>query len=142
MISPESVINGCCAVGITASGLDPYAIPDSAFLATGANKPRALVTPQTPMVLSLPTSMGRKRQGRREASLECEVAALRAQVALLNKLPRGVGELGLFAGAADGVETRRYQDSRNKCKYFKRGIVGGMSHIGLEGHLEKEEEMW
>ena len=47
----------------------------------------------------------------------------------------------MFAGAADGVEARRYRDSRNKCKYFKRGMGGGMSHIRLEGHLEKEEGM-
>ena len=84
--------------------------------------------PQTPMSLSLHTSMGSTRQGIREASLECEVAALKAQVALLNKLPQGVGELGLFSGAADGVEARRYRDSRNKRKEFKRGMGGGMSH--------------
>ena len=72
-----------------------------------------------------------------EASLECEVAALKAQVALLNKLPQGVGELGLFAGVNDGVDARRYQYSRNKHKEFKIGMGGGMSHIGLEGHLEK-----
>ena len=27
----------------------------------------------------------------------------------------------MFAGAADGLEARRYRDSRNKCKYFKEG---------------------
>ena len=60
---------------------------------------------------------------------------------MLNKLPQGVGELGLFAGDANGVEYRRYQDSRNKRKDFKRGMDKGMSHICLEGQLEKEEEM-
>ena len=85
--------------------------------------------------------MGSIRQGSREASLECEVSALRDQVALLNKLPQGVGELGLFAGADDGVEARRYRDSRIRRKEFKRGMGGGMSHIGTEGHLDKEEEM-
>ena len=62
------------------------------------------------------------------------IAALRAQLSLLNKL-------GLFAGATDGVEARRYRDSRNKRKDFKRGIGVGMSHIRLEGRLEKEEEI-
>ena len=76
-----------------------------------------------------------------EASLECEVAALRAQVAFLNKLPQGVRELGYFVGTADEVEARRYRDSRNKRKDFKRGIGVGMSHIRLEGRLEKEEEI-
>ena len=66
---PESFLNGCRDVGITAAGLDPYAIPDSVFLATGVEKPRALVPPQTPMALSLSTSMGSTRQGSREASL-------------------------------------------------------------------------
>ena len=60
---------------------------------------------------------------------------------MLNKLPQGVGELGFFVGADDGVDARRYQDSRNKRKDFKRGMCGGMSQIGLEGHLEKKEEM-
>ena len=46
----------------------------------------------------------------------------------------------MFAGAYDGVEARRYQVSRNNFKYFKRGMGGGMSHIGLEGKLENEEE--
>ena len=76
-----------------------------------------------------------------EASLECEVAALRAQVAFLNKLPQGVRELGYFVGTADEVEARRYRDSRNKRKDFKRGVGVGMSHIRLEGRLEKEEEI-
>ena len=76
-----------------------------------------------------------------EASLECEVAALRAQIAFLNKLPQGVRELGYFVGTADEVEARRYRDSRNKRKDFKRGIGVGMSHIRLEGRLEKEEEI-
>ena len=39
------------------------------------------------------------------------------------------------------MDARRYQDSRNKRKDFKRGMCGGMSQIGLEGHLEKKEEM-
>ena len=125
-VSPESFLNGWRAVGITDAGLDPYDIPNSEFLATGAKKPISLVPPQTPMVLSLPTSMVITRQGRREASLEYEVAALRAQVALLNKLPQGVGELGLFSGAADGVDSRRHRDSRKKRKDFKRGMGGGM----------------
>ena len=47
------------------------------------------------------------RKGIREASLECEVDPIRDQIALLNKLPQGVGELGLFVGDADEVETRR-----------------------------------
>ena len=47
------------------------------FWPPGANNPRALVTPQTPMSLSLPTPMVSTRQGNREASLECEVSALR-----------------------------------------------------------------
>ena len=87
--------------------------------------------PQNPMAFSIPTSIGSTRQGSREASLECEVAALRAQVAFLNKLPQGVGELGLFAGSADGVEARRYRYLRNKCKDFNIWMGGGMSHIGL-----------
>ena len=52
--------------------------------------------------------MGSTRQGRWEASLECAVADLRSQVDLLNKLPQGVGESGLFPGADDGVEAKRY----------------------------------
>ena len=91
---------------------------DSAFLTTRFENLRALVPPQTPMTLSLPTSIVSTRRGIREASLECEVAPLRDQVVLLNKLSQGVRELGLFAGAADGVETRRYQDSRKKRKDF------------------------
>ena len=39
------------------------------------------------------------------------------------------------------MEVRRYRYSRNKRKEFKRGMGGGMSHIGLVGHLEKEDEM-
>ena len=82
-------------------------------MATGVEKLRDLVPPQTPIELSLPTSMESTRQGSRDTSLECEVAALRDQVDLLNKLPQGVEGLGLFSGAADGGEARRYQDSRN-----------------------------
>ena len=85
-------------------------------MTTGVEKPIALVPPQTPMALSLPTLMGSKRQGIREASLEFEVAAIMDQSALLNKLPQGVRELGLFAGAVDGLEARRYRGSRNKRK--------------------------
>ena len=58
--SPESVINRWRAVGITAAGLDAYAIPDSTFLTTGVDNPRAFVPPQTPMEFSLTTSMGIK----------------------------------------------------------------------------------
>ena len=47
--SPESVINRWRAVGITAAGMDPYAITDSEFLANRVKKPIALVPPQTPM---------------------------------------------------------------------------------------------
>ena len=111
-------------------------------MATGAENPRALVPPQNPMAFPLTTSMVIARQGIWEASLYCEVSALRDQVALLNKLPRGVVELGFFTGAADGMEARRYRDSRKKHKEFKIGIGGGMSHIGMEGHFDKEEDMW
>ena len=45
--------------------------------------------------------------------------------------------MGLFAGDADGVEARRYQDPRNKRKDFKRKMGRGISYIGMEGHLEK-----
>ena len=115
-VSPESVLKIWSAVGITAAGLDPYTINDSAFMATGAEKPRPLATPQNPMELSLPTSMGITRQGIREASSECEVASCRVSVALLNKLPQGVRELGLFAGAADGVEASRNRDSKKQAQ--------------------------
>ena len=119
------------------------AIPDSAFVTVPTEKPAVFhnsPAAQASPIVSLPSlAPSSTRQQSREAEKDALIARLLAENAQLKALPPGIGELRLFAGAANHLEAVKERASRKR-RDFKCGMSGGMSLIGLEELLMQEEE--
>lgn len=148
--SKDMVINGWRAVGISMAGLDPWAIPDKAFVTVPNDKPPALLPVESNTQLKEPSictpgeqvgtqaSSYRTRQQRYISELEYRVEQLERENGELRTLPPTIGEARLFAGADAALEAIKERANRKR-KGYRPGMSGGMSMFGLEEMMEEEE---